>query len=148
MSLCLDCGACCDGTMFPHADVSAAEAARLGERVEVRGGKLMQPCRALSGCACTVYDARPAVCQAYRCLALQQLEAGEVTPEEARETIGELLARRDAVVALVGGSPGETLRAARAQVAAGTASPELTNAVERLQRVVLILQWSTASRRP
>lgn len=110
MSLCLECGACCDGTMFPHAELSADEAARLGDRVEVNAGKLVQPCRALSGCACTVYEARPTTCRAYRCLALQQLEAGETTLDEARQAIGELLARRDAVVALVGGPQGEALR--------------------------------------
>lgn len=148
MSLCLECGACCDGTMFPHADVSFEEAARLGDRIEVREGKLLQPCRALSGRACGVYEVRPAVCRAYRCLALQQLDAGEVTLEEARETIGELLARRDAVVALVGGPPGDALRTARAQVAAGTASPELKHAVERLKRAVLLLQLSLPATRP
>lgn len=103
MSLCLDCGACCDGTMLEFADVTPAEAATLGEAIEVRGGALRQPCRALRGAACAVTEAGPSTCRAYRCLALQQLEAGEASEAEARAVVGELLRRRDEVLALMGG---------------------------------------------
>lgn len=135
--------------MFPHAELTPDEASRLAGLVSVSedGRRLLQPCRALSGLACAVYESRPAVCRAYRCLALRQLEAGEATVQEAREAIVELKARRDAVVALVGGAPGDALARARAQVAAGDAPPELASAVERLHRVVLLLQWEPPTKR-
>lgn len=87
------------------------------------------------------------MCRAYRCLALRQLDAGEATLEEAREAIVELKARRDAVVALVGGAPGDALARARALGAAGHAPPALADALERLHRVVLLLQWEPPTKR-
>jgi hypothetical protein len=81
--LCLQCGLCCDGTLFPHAPLDEGEqdfAESLGLVVKARPGggiALQMPCsRFVDGC-CSLYTVgRPAVCGSYRCALLNGYVAG------------------------------------------------------------------------
>lgn len=148
MSLCLSCGLCCDGTLFSNVPLEAGEAARLKGRVSlVRGGGTMkQPCRALEGVSCRVYEERPQTCRKFRCLALQQLEAGEVSEGDAQAFIAEVFARRRRVAETLDlDDEPQALKLARAQAKAGTISPETLNALERLTRLLMFLNLSQGS---
>lgn len=143
MSLCLTCGLCCDGTMFPAGPVTPEEAARFEGVLDFSadGTKLLLGCRALDGCRCTIYGGeRPGICSQFKCLMLSSLEAGKLTEAEAKEGIAELMSRRAAVAELVGiDEPRRALRVAREQVAAGTASEEVKRALQRLTRLTLLM---------
>lgn len=143
MSLCLTCGMCCDGTMFQVVAVTPEEAARLESQVELSAdrSKLVQGCRALCGCKCGVYEQRPAVCRAFKCLVLASLEEGKLSEAEAHEAIADVLSRRTLVAELLGEKDEHrALELARAQTAAGTASEEVSVALRRLQQALLFLQ--------
>lgn len=148
MSLCLDCGLCCDGSLFRTVPVSPEEAMRLDGRVTLSEDRalMQQPCRALEGCRCTVYEARPSTCRTYRCLVLAGLESGRLTELQAREALVEVFALRAEVVRL-NGSAAEARQAlveAREKVASDVASDELRDALSRLNRAALYLQLPTS----
>lgn len=106
--LCRRCGLCCDGTLFARVPVEEAAAARLRGRLPVIGDALAQPCAALVGRACTVYDERPARCREFRCLLYAALADGEVDLAEAGAIVDEAHARVAAVAAsLSEGTGGE-----------------------------------------
>ena len=143
MSLCLKCGLCCDGTMFQVVAVTPEEAARLEGKVDLTADrtKLVQGCRALEGCKCGVYLERPAVCRAFKCLALSSLDEGKITEAQAHEAIDEVLSRRTAVAELLGVEDvHRAVELARKQVGAGTASEEVSDALRRLRQALLIMQ--------
>jgi hypothetical protein len=144
MSLCLSCGLCCDGTMFREVPVTAAEAKALGRRALFNRGRtrLTQPCRALKARCCQVYEDRPAKCREFNCLVLQSLLRGEVTEDEARQSIEDVMARRARVAELLGqeDEPVGAVERARALVAKGKAPPALKDAAERLERALLLMK--------
>jgi uncharacterized protein len=99
----MGCGMCCDGTMYRTVDVLADD--RI-ETLEAAGvvfstrddvTSFRQPCSAFGGRCCSVYQDRPSVCRQYRCLLLRRLEAGEVSPGDARALIARTLSMRDRV---------------------------------------------------
>lgn len=142
MSLCLSCGLCCDGTLFRRVALEAGEGARLGTRVRLseEDGSLVQPCRALSERKCGVYEDRPSVCRKFRCLALEQLEKGELSDDEAHEMVREALDRRRRLAEVMGFEDEvHALALARAQSAAGLLGPEAQAALERLSRTLFFL---------
>lgn len=99
-ALCRSCGLCCDGTLFTFVRLEPGEASRARASslpiVERDGAEaLPQPCAALDGCDCRVYDARPAPCSRYDCMLLIALKSGEVTLAEARSTVEEARRTRD-----------------------------------------------------
>lgn len=99
-SLCRVCGMCCDGTLFTFVRLDANEAAgarRNALPVIQRDGSdaLQQPCTALEGIDCRVYDARPAPCARYECMLLLALKSAEVTLDEARATVDEARRTKD-----------------------------------------------------
>ncbi|MBE2249740.1 MAG: YkgJ family cysteine cluster protein [Myxococcus sp.] len=146
MSLCLTCGLCCDGTLFRKVPLEPKEGERLGARVRLseEDGSLCQPCRALSARRCGVYDDRPSVCRRFRCLALEQLEKGQLTEDEAHELVGEALARRRALAEVMGfDDEVHALTLARAQVAAGLLEGAALTALERLSRTLFFLNLTT-----
>ena len=66
-NLCLSCGLCCDGTLYTHVPVGAAEPAEAFRAVGIRitqdrGGeghyKLPQPCLRFENGRCRTYDCR------------------------------------------------------------------------------------------
>lgn len=135
MSLCENCGLCCDGTFFAHVEVTPQELASISTRVTLSEdwSLLLQPCSALEGCRCAVYENRPRICRAYRCAVLVDFEAGRLTEREARAQLETVFAIRARLAAAVGEEdPRRAIQLARAQVAGGTAS----DAVYELVRVL------------
>lgn len=92
--LCRRCGMCCDGTLFARAPLAPAEVEPLRARgLPVVGQAMPQPCAALSGLLCAIYEARPASCRRYECLLLGSLREGEVSLDEALEVVADTRAR-------------------------------------------------------
>jgi Fe-S-cluster containining protein len=97
-TLCTRCGLCCDGTLF--ADVELAGRAE-AEQMEVLGLEiedddtsaplLVQPCAALRGRKCGIYEHRPGCCRTFECRLLQDAQRGAVSVDEALATITEAL---------------------------------------------------------
>jgi Fe-S-cluster containining protein len=106
-ALCLACGLCCDGSLFAHASVGPDEA----EALTVRGlpvvrrdedkAHLCQPCRALDGTRCTIYEARPGTCREYDCDLVNALRGGELDLAEALEVVERTRSMRAELVALL-----------------------------------------------
>lgn len=93
-ALCVECGLCCDGTLFRFLpvepeDVPAHEA--LGLPVVTQSGRLAMrlPCSKLEARCCTVYQARPPGCRAFVCHLGHQLERGEVAFPAALKLVRE-----------------------------------------------------------
>ncbi len=95
-SLCKACGLCCSGALFADVELKDESEALtvecLGLEVEVDEGsfQLLQPCRALSGAACKVYDFRPQCCQSFECLLLKDFKAGRRSKIESLKIIHEV----------------------------------------------------------
>lgn len=91
-ALCLQCGLCCDGTLFGSVVVEEGERERLGRArlriVEADGRPAMpQPCTALKDCRCEAYADRPNACRRYSCTLLERLLAGEVGEGAAQASV-------------------------------------------------------------
>ena len=93
--LCTACGMCCDGTMFQIVRMqpgdSPAELGKLGLKVRCREGEFFmeQPCSALKGMKCTVYEKRPTRCRLFHCQQLIRVESGDAQEAEAMSMIVE-----------------------------------------------------------
>jgi polyhydroxyalkanoate synthesis regulator phasin len=143
VSLCEDCGLCCDGTFFAHVAVTPEEIAPLGGRVTISSdwSLMLQPCSALEGCRCSVYSDRPRICRAYRCLVLHSVEAGRITEEEGRASLDEVFAVRKQLAEAVGEADHrQAVQLARTLVGEDRASEEVTALLRELHKRVLLLQ--------
>jgi Fe-S-cluster containining protein len=98
--LCVGCGLCCDGTLFADVELAGArealEAEAMGLEVEEsderRGGAvLVQPCAALRGRRCSVYEFRPKCCRTFECGLLQRVKRGWVSLAEAEARVAEVI---------------------------------------------------------
>jgi Fe-S-cluster containining protein len=96
--LCTNCGICCSGVLFDTAPVEEDERKRLvahGLTIhEAEEGDAEKPyftlgCVRFDGRCCTIYDARPAICQRYRCRLLRKFDAGEVSYDDALKRVAE-----------------------------------------------------------
>ena len=86
--LCSQCGLCCDGTLFTHVSISPSEAKRLEGKVaffikKTGDHALGQPCGALEGTCCRVYEERPLACRDYVCNLWEAFDEGEAGLDEA-----------------------------------------------------------------
>ncbi len=105
--LCTACGMCCNGVMFEVVEIQPADSAKalsaLG--LKVRPKRLqtyfVQPCAALRGTCCSIYDARPVRCRLFECQQLQRVAAGKITEAAAMETIREAQRRVEIVNGLL-----------------------------------------------
>ena len=119
-SLCLECGLCCDGTLFRHVGVTPAEREQLvplgiGVGTKRRRDVMWLPCGKLDGKCCTIYEARPGGCRRFVCHLGKRLEAKELPYDEALGHVREIQARVAELAALIHPPPGEpVLRHARA----------------------------------
>lgn len=116
--LCLACGMCCDGTVHDFAvlkeeDIIPADACGFQTYRRGDGTAAMRlPCHYLDGAACRRYDLwRPSICGDYLCRLQKRAAKGEVSEEQAFETIATTRASRAQVEELL--RPGESLRDAR-----------------------------------
>ena len=116
VTLCADCGICCDGGLFSSVSLEAEGlvAARKHHLpvVETASGdsKFLLPCPALRGVLCAIYDERPECCADFSCELLIQLDEEEVTADEAREIIAATRAARERVSDVIGDTPWWTAR--------------------------------------
>jgi uncharacterized protein len=100
-NICVECGICCDGTMFGYAELEPGDnpevLVTMGLAVVRNGdqGGFQLPCPCLVDRTCTVYDDRPSPCRRYKCAMLLDHEAGRVSTEDALATIGRTIALRD-----------------------------------------------------
>lgn len=102
-SLCLDCGLCCDGTLYSFVALKDTD---LPERLVSLGMALTgglgetvfaQPCSAYRDHCCSIYESRPSICRRYRCALLQACESGTRTRDEVRLLIEDTRVLRDRV---------------------------------------------------
>jgi hypothetical protein len=103
--LCLECGLCCEGSLFLYVALGAGEVERL-ERcglpvLRKRDGSWVMRlgCRGLSGTRCTVYAERPVNCAGYFCALALALRAGRIGGEQALSTVRQARALVDEVAA-------------------------------------------------
>lgn len=92
-AICLECGLCCDGTLFGHAELGSGEKGHLPDLIEQRvfmlGGKdyFRLPCLYFKR-KCTIYgNPRAEVCGSYRCRLLSDMGEGKVSADEALEIV-------------------------------------------------------------
>lgn len=103
--ICVNCGLCCDATLFLHATLQPGERGHLPEKIEEAGSTgdggdyFLLPCGYFSG-ACTIYDCQRAdVCSTFRCRLLKVFAGGGISQADALRTVREAVAMRDAVLA-------------------------------------------------
>lgn len=82
-ALCVECGLCCDGSLFRFLPVEPQHAPRhhaLSLPVVTQSGRLAMPlpCAKLEARCCSVYQARPPGCRAFVCHLGSRLEKNEV----------------------------------------------------------------------
>ncbi len=139
-TLCTRCGLCCDGSLFADVELAGrAEATRLeamGLEVEdddPGGAQLLQPCAALQGRRCSIYEHRPECCQTFECRLLQDVRRGAVDVDRAKEHIAEALQRIGRVKALLAqlGQNDERLPLGERCAEALTADPDADPEVNR-----------------
>lgn len=98
LSLCERCGLCCNGTLFHRVVLSEEEGRALASEPAIRleigeGGRtfLSQPCGALVGRSCSIYERRPRSCRVFDCKVLEGKAAGTWTTEQADDIVEEAL---------------------------------------------------------
>lgn len=93
-ALCVECGLCCDGSLFRFLPVEPSEVPQyraLALPVITASGRLaMQlPCSRLEARCCTVYEKRPPGCRSFVCHLGRRLELGDVKFPEALALVHE-----------------------------------------------------------
>ena len=127
-ALCLECGLCCDGTLFRHVAISAPERLELvklgiGVGEKQKHEVMWLPCGKLEGKCCSIYEARPGGCRRFVCALGKRLVAGEVTLPEAEAQVREMQSRIEVLRQLLLPPPGEPiLRHARTCIDSTTTS--------------------------
>ena len=101
---------CCNGVIF--ADVKLQRGDNISRlrslglptataRSATRAPLFTQPCAALDGCRCRIYDERPKHCRHFDCLLLKNVTAGKIKPAEALRKIKMARKLADKVLRLV-----------------------------------------------
>ncbi|CCQ72677.1 YkgJ family cysteine cluster protein [Magnetospira sp. QH-2] len=99
--LCAQCGLCCTGFLFSHADVTAEEVETFsdsGLSFYMRSpGKnaFRQPCACYRQGQCTTYESRPAVCVEYYCSLQKKIMNGSIALEDGRRIVGTVKRQAD-----------------------------------------------------
>jgi Fe-S-cluster containining protein len=105
--LCTRCGLCCDGSLFADVELAGREATAmeiLGLDVEADdpdGMVMSQPCLALKGQRCSIYEHRPQCCRTFECRLLQNVRRGAESVQSAAERIADTRANIAKVTELV-----------------------------------------------
>jgi len=92
-SICLDCGLCCDGTMFHAVDLEPSDDVNPLRRKgavltsDDLSRRVQLPCVGFDGSCCTIYESRPAACRTYVCSLLESVRKGDTTVSDARSVI-------------------------------------------------------------
>jgi hypothetical protein len=105
--LCLACGVCCNGVLFGDVVLQPGDKpARMrawGIPIAPRRGKFTfpQPCAALGGTHCRIYEGRPRYCRDFECGLLRAVHAGQLKPAVALRWIRAVHRRADRVKRLL-----------------------------------------------
>ena len=92
-SLCVECGLCCGGAVFDDVELKDGREALtvecLGLEIEEEDGAyfLIQPCRALKGTQCGIYEHRPECCRSFECLLLKDYQDERISRMDALDLI-------------------------------------------------------------
>ncbi len=100
--LCVNCGFCCDKTLFDFARVFDEEKLPFDfkEMESIKDGvnSFSLPCKFFDG-ACTIYDQdKPQICGKFECQVLNRFEAGEETFKDSMKTISDSKKTRDGLI--------------------------------------------------
>ena len=98
--ICVQCGFCCDGTLFSHASLQPGERSNLPPKLKQEfvqydtGEFFRQPCAYFAGC-CTIYDQpKLHICSSFRCQLLRNVEAQTILPSQAVQTVRNMVQLR------------------------------------------------------
>jgi Fe-S-cluster containining protein len=113
-TLCLECGLCCDGTLFRHVAITDGERQELvklgiGVGEKQKHEVMWLPCGKLEGKCCSIYEARPGGCRRFVCALGKRLVAGEVTLPEAEAQVREMQQRIEVLRQLIPAPDGEPI---------------------------------------
>ena len=145
--LCLDCGLCCSGVLFDEVRLERGDnpKALTARGLKIKKGQWFnQPCTALCGTLCQLYEVRPHRCRKFVCRQFQQAADGTLDYESARlkiEEVKQLVAELEGMLLEGGGGNVRKPLAQRYATALATypealASKGLTKAMARLQAVL------------
>ena len=94
--LCQACGICCTGAFFSHVnitkkEVEALEGTMIKTIVDTKGKPVFaQPCPALEGTSCSIYEKRPGSCRSFLCDLTRDVLNGRTDYGTALEAVDEL----------------------------------------------------------
>lgn len=106
-NVCIECGLCCDGSMFDkarinkHDDLAFLQQMGVGS-FTVGDKKFFQlPCRAQEGKLCRLYndERRFKICRTFQCKLLKQYLSGKISYRTAMAIIREIRMRRQSIKA-------------------------------------------------
>lgn len=139
-ALCLACGLCCDGTLFPRASLYGDEVAwGVGRGFDVARDddgifRFALPCPAFVGGCCSVYaDGQPLLCSLYRCGVLSGYADGVISLDEGLDLVARLRAARRPIEVAMGLAPGGYTRAGYDRALAAAAGRHDVGAVQALE---------------
>jgi hypothetical protein len=104
--ICVQCGMCCDGTLFPQAKVKNSDDELLAKSLGLTTFSTSNnktffelPCSLFNKC-CTIYDKpRPNTCSKFMCEPLQKVLSSEISFKDAEQQILLALKNRRQVTA-------------------------------------------------
>ena len=113
-SICLACGLCCNGAIFSNVTLQPGDNVHALRALGLVSGKkpqrkqssapiwrFSQPCSALNGCRCAIYECRPTYCRQFECLLLKDLQEGKLERLEGLRLIRTARARARKVAKLL-----------------------------------------------
>ena len=107
--LCLNCGLCCDGTLFADVELcpgdNPARLKNLGLSLAKKGKSKIafaQPCSCFDGKLCRIYPDRPKRCGLFECGLLKRVEADKLTVGAALKKISDARRQAEKVRELLG----------------------------------------------
>jgi hypothetical protein len=90
--LCLDCGMCCDGTLFECVELEPSEQQAFVSVTLIRVGDKVAvplPCSKHRDKRCTVYEQRPIRCKKFTCKLYEGVAAGSLSYHSAQTRIAD-----------------------------------------------------------
>ena len=105
--LCLACGLCCNGALFADVKLQPKDDRRLLRKQGLplktfrSGIRFTQPCAALDGCRCRIYDYRPKHCRDFECAQLRLLKSGRITFSATVRAVRETQSRKEQALRLL-----------------------------------------------
>ena len=112
-NLCTSCGLCCDGSLFADIELKnrreslGLESFGLAVEDGDDGELLIQPCGALKGTRCSIYQYRPTCCRTFECRLLRDVEEGKRTIAAAREIVRQTRELITRIERGIGWQPGQ-----------------------------------------